>query len=100
MYMGELPTKIISMTNKQRYLCPVCGYPDLDVPPYDEAGCATFNICPCCGTEFGYDDAARQHAEIRKRWIGDGMRWWSGSQSPPRGWDPESQLERANLHDR
>jgi hypothetical protein len=35
-------TWIISMVNSNRkFMCPVCGYPDLDEPPYDSFGCAS-----------------------------------------------------------
>ncbi|MBM0065910.1 hypothetical protein [Alkalicoccobacillus gibsonii] len=38
------------------YRCPVCGYPGLDEPPYDTFGCSSFDICSCCGFQFGVDD--------------------------------------------
>ncbi|MGK9234648.1 hypothetical protein KXS07_17825 [Inquilinus limosus] len=71
--------------------CPVCGFPD--VAAYDEHGCATFEICPCCGIEFGYDDATTSHSELRARWIAGGKRWWSERERPP-GWDADAQLAR------
>lgn len=37
-------------------ICPVCGFDGLDFKPYDEKGFGTFEICPCCGFEFGCDD--------------------------------------------
>jgi hypothetical protein len=48
--------------------CPVCGYAKLAEPPYDKTGCASFEICPSCGTEFGYHDASKSHAEPRRLW--------------------------------
>lgn len=76
--------------------CPVCGFPDVDA--YDDHGCATFEIWPCCGIEFGYDDAAAGHSarrarwiELRARWIAGGKRWWSERERPP-GWDADAQL--------
>jgi hypothetical protein len=66
-------------------MCPVCGF-GLDFPPED------FNICPCCGTEFGYDDASRSYSELRKRWLRDGALWWSQYLTPPLGWDPWEQI--------
>jgi len=33
------------------YRCPVCFFDELPYPPRD------YHICPCCGTEFGNDDA-------------------------------------------
>ncbi len=74
-------------------MCPVCGYTKLDEPAYDEKGCASFMICPCCGTEFGYDDSTTRHGELRKRWVDAGMKWWSTSLHPPADWNPETQLK-------
>ena len=74
------------------FLCPVCGYPDLDEPAYDEHACPSYNICPCCGTEFGYDDAKTRHDVLRQRWIANGMRWWSQATRPPLDWEPMRQL--------
>ena len=39
-----------------RYICPVCGYAYLEEPPRDEKGRPSFDICDCCGIEFGYED--------------------------------------------
>lgn len=55
------------------YTCPVCGYKRLDQDPKQRL----YNICPCCGTEFGSDDFDRSHAELRNIWIAHGARWWS-----------------------
>lgn len=73
-------------------VCPVCGYDGLAEQAYDERGGASFEICPSCGTEFGYDDSAATHTELRQRWLAAGARWWSKSQQPPPGWDPRDQL--------
>ena len=66
--------------------CPVCGYR----MPYTADN---FHICPSCGTEFGYDDAGRTHAELRSIWLKSGAKWWSPVDPQPEGWDPYSQLE-------
>jgi len=73
-------------------ICPVCGYPELEEPPYDEFGCSSFGLCPCCGTHFGYDDATSAHVELRKIWISRGMPWWSTAQVRPVDFDPLRQL--------
>lgn len=75
--------------------CPVCGYQGLIEPPYDALGCASFEICPCCGVELGYDDATRTHLELRERWIAAGMKWWSTTRPAPVDWDPAAQLVAA-----
>src|SRR5580704_7689776 len=71
-------------------ICPVCGYP-LQWPAAD------FHICPSCGTEFGYDDAGRSHADLRAAWIQGGSQWWSTSTPPPTNWNATVQLENLDL---
>lgn len=66
------------------YECPVCFYPQMLDPPAD------YNICPCCGTEFGNDDAAISHAELRDQWVANGARWFF--ETPPPGWNALVQL--------
>ncbi|MEK1832429.1 hypothetical protein AAAC51_36520 [Priestia megaterium] len=39
-----------------KYVCPVCGYKNLEEAAYDESGLASFEICICCGFQFGDDD--------------------------------------------
>ena len=71
-----------------RYECPVCFYDDLKKPPSDE------HICPCCGTQFGYDDLSFSHSELRERWKNTGARWHSRRSPAPTGWSGTSQLLR------
>ena len=81
------------------YSCPVCGFAGLYAPPYDEMGCASFDICPCCGTEFGYDDSKTSHSELRRRWIGAGALWSNRTVNAPPAWDAIRQMRSAGLHD-
>jgi hypothetical protein len=69
--------------------CPVCAYPDMPYPPAD------YNICPCCGTEFGNDDAILSFDNLRNQWINNGAHWFYGE--PPQGWNPYFQLIAGNL---
>ena len=94
-------------------VCPVCGYPDLNEPPYNQQGAASYEICPCCSTEFGVTDntssiAARsaQHSVLRTKWMSAGAKWWhEGRQLPPNNWQKqkppdwsaEKQLAKAGL---
>ncbi|GAA3320476.1 hypothetical protein [Arthrobacter ramosus] len=82
------------------YFCPVCGYSGLDEPPYLENEAGSYNICPCCYVEYGFDDGGRHGedlqlwiAEARDAWINQGMRWNSSWTNPPEHWDPLIQLE-------
>lgn len=75
--------------------CPVCGYAHLRRPAAD------FLICPSCGTEFGYHDAApdrseaMMHDELREQWIAQGMPWRGPLAVRRVGWDPYVQLLQA-----
>jgi hypothetical protein len=72
-----------------RYTCPVCAFKDLEAPPRN------YEICPCCGTEFGNDDEARTHAQLRTLWIHNGARWFF--REPPPNWNPWYQLIAGDL---
>ena len=79
----------------QTFTCPVCGFPGLTEPAYDKFGAPTFEICRCCGVEFGYQDARRSHEELRRKWIAEGMKWHLAP--APSGWDPVAQLAKAGF---
>jgi hypothetical protein len=66
------------------HTCPVCWFATLQYPATD------YNICPCCGTEFGNDDAIFSWEELRERWIVSGMPWFFGQ--PPQYWNAQAQL--------
>jgi hypothetical protein len=83
----------------------VCGYelgfaPWVGDSPSDE-------ICPSCGIQFGYDDAAGGsranravvYQEWRRRWVRDGCPWFSIAIQSPTDWDPRAQMKRAGVQD-
>lgn len=64
-------------------ICPVCGYDKLDFKPYDEQDNASFEICPCCGFEFGCDDFPDKQKSFVE-WRKNGLRMDAiGSQEIP-----------------
>ena len=79
--------------------CPVCGY-ELDFAPW-QGIYSSDEICPCCGIQYGYDDAAggdmnKRHLIYKKwrnRWIKEGMPWKSIESPKPDRWDPIQQLQ-------
>lgn len=90
-----LQAGVHTMTNG--FLCPVCGYEDLLEPAWDNDS-PSDDICPSCGTQFGYDDFAgdtgrrqARHRELRERWKDAGCPWSSPGEPPPE-WDPARQL--------
>lgn len=84
---------------RDQYLCPVCGYDRLDEPPWDNES-PSDEICPSCGTHFGYDDAAggsaaqrqARHRDLRERWKAAGCPWFSRTAWQPEDWNPRTQL--------
>lgn len=38
------------------YVCPICGYNKLQETPYDKDGNPSYEVCKCCGFEFGFDE--------------------------------------------
>ena len=68
------------------YTCPVCFFSGLEDPP------SNYNICDCCGTEFGNDDESVSHAALRERWVNSGAEWYF--QNPPAFWNPWLQLAK------
>ncbi len=81
--------------NKQKYICPVCGYDELGAPPYDEKGEPSFDTCPCCGFEYGLDDYEIGFEDYREKWALNGFKWADESKKP-KDWDVTVQLN--NLH--
>jgi len=70
--------------------CPVCGFPGMPEPASD------YHICPCCGTEFGYDDFTRSHAHLRALWLQRGAPWFA-PEYRPENWSALGQLCAAGL---
>jgi hypothetical protein len=82
---------------EDKFVCPVCGFDQLDDPPVDEDGDGLFEICPSCGFQFGVsdDDEGFTYASWRAKWVSVGMPWDSERIRPaPEGWDPQRQLEK------
>lgn len=84
---------------QSQFMCPVCGYPSLREPAYSQPDCPSFDICPCCGTQFGYDDAGTPHSVLRQRWVAAGTPWYSKHTSLPPEWSGRRQLETAGFAD-
>jgi len=81
--------------------CPVCNLP-LSFAPWS-GDIASHEICPCCGTHFGYDDACSGNPQLRgswylerrRTWVAAGMPWHRKSSAPPTGWSGARQLAGA-----
>ena len=74
--------------------CPVCGYPLGNYNPWgDDGKTPTFDICPCCGVEWGNEDyTTESRTEYRNKWLADGAKWFE-TQKKPVNWNLEEQLK-------
>lgn len=61
--------------------CQVCGYEPAE-PPWGADGTSpSFDFCPCCGVEWGYQDASPLGIEMfRTAWLGAGAPWRDASE--------------------
>jgi hypothetical protein len=73
------------------FQCPVCAYGELREPAVD------LNICPCCGTQFGYDDVTLSYDALRREWLGAGAQWFSNTTPPPPHWNGYRQILNSGL---
>jgi hypothetical protein len=100
-----------------KYTCPCCGYLGLAALPYAGAsgtglirgltapyskhfGFPSYEVCPCCGFEFGNDDdpgtsSPSTFEQYLSDWIADGARWFDSSQKPV-DWSLTRQLHDAS----
>lgn len=68
--------------------CPVCGF-----GPFPEAYALTaeirqsFDICSCCGCEYGYDDDERHFTQ----WVAAGCKWFV-PKARPQDWTLDAQV--------
>ena len=81
--------------NRKKHMCPVCGFDGLQEPPYDEHNAPSYEICPCCGFEFGFDEAFSQDTfdSFRQKWLKSGAQWFT-PELKPKTWDLKKQLSR------
>jgi hypothetical protein len=80
------------MHNIDMHRCRVCGL-YLDDPPWGSDGhTPLYDFCPCCGVEFGYQDATPAGArKFRDAWLAGGANW-DQSERRPEHWDAKDQL--------
>jgi len=82
-------------------ICPICGYDKLLEPPYDEFGIGSYEICACCGFEFGYTDEDENFTfeSYRKEWIDKGC-LFSYRKDKPEIWSLEVAFKQLKNLDR
>lgn len=111
-----------NMSKAAGYTCPVCGYRGLKGnpyknmpaisetlyaarPPYREIwGMPTYEVCQCCGFEFGNDDDSglgSEHnssfSEYLEEWIVEQNCYWLIPEDKPADWDLLTQLKASSI---
>ena len=83
---------------EEKYICPVCGFDGLEEPAYDDMGEPSFEICACCGFEFGFDDGSEHKTfeQYRAEWIKNGAKW-ENPKAKPEHWDLDIQLNNIDI---
>lgn len=74
------------------YNCRVCGI-TLDESPWGADGkTPTYEICVCCGVEFGYEDYTLESIrQYRSEWLKNGAKWFEPKYKLF-NWDLDKQL--------
>jgi hypothetical protein len=80
----------------EQHNCRVCGL-FIDNLPWGESGdCPTYEICPCCGVEFGNEDYLMESAKkYRKEWISGGANWFA-PKGKPEHWQLSEQIMKVS----
>lgn len=101
-----------------KHYCPCCGFADLNAPAYRSIGSPpwpnhgappyelryglpSYDVCHCCGFEFGNDDNPGTSTPVtfeayRATWIADGCLWFDASKRPG-DWRVDEQLSAAGI---
>lgn len=86
-------TEKVSISDRvDMHLCRVCGLFQEEAPWGDDGKIPTFNICDCCGVEFGCGDATPiAIRQFREAWIESGAHWFNEEKRPD-NWNLSLQL--------
>ena len=83
--------------SNDKMVCRVCGLIQLD-PPWGEDGKSpSYEICSCCGVEFGYEDSSVNGVvTYRRKWLEAGANW-EDVEERPNNWSAEEQMKNVPL---
>ena len=82
------------MLSQKDYACRICGFLQPSLPWGYDGKTPLFEICDCCGAEFGYEDVTIQSIkQYRDRWLSDGAIFWAPREKPKK-WLLEEQLKQ------
>lgn len=78
--------------NNEIYTCRVCGLKQDEAQWGIDEQTPTYNICDCCGVEFGYEDCTLIGVKnYRKKWLDGGTKWYRQKYKPD-NWSLSDQL--------
>lgn len=81
-------------TRKKTHCCRVCGLNQRELPWGEDGKIPTYDICPCCGVEFGNEDYTLDSTKrYRAKWLGNGAKWFDDREKPLE-WNLEDQLDQ------
>jgi hypothetical protein len=73
--------------------CRVCGCYSVDFPWGEDGKSPTFQLCPCCGVQFGKEDCSLESIKkYRGEWISKGGEWFVKNEKTE-GWDMVAQMK-------
>ncbi|MFA6060323.1 MAG: hypothetical protein WC756_19135 [Taibaiella sp.] len=73
--------------------CRVCGLYIEDAPWGIDGQCPTYEYCPCCDVEFGYQDYTLESTKkFRQEWLDNGAKW-AMPKIKPENWDLIEQMK-------
>lgn len=80
--------------DKSQHFCRICGL-YIETAPWGKDGKSpTYEICLCCGVEFGNEDYTMQSVQkFRKKWLEGGAQWFDRKEKP-NNWSLEEQMKQ------
>ena len=74
-------------------VCRVCGAKQLELPQGEDGLTPSYEICDCCGVEFGYEDMnINALKRYREKWLKKGAVWYREKEKPA-VWSLDDQLK-------
>lgn len=81
------------MNNNEFYACRICGTEQLDPPWGVDGQTPNYDICDCCGVEFGYEDMSVDSIKVyRQKWVESSADWYR-KKNKPQEWSLEKQFQ-------
>ncbi len=81
------------MKKEELNFCKVCGLYHKLFPWGEDGKMPSYDICECCGVEFGYEDyQVSSTKKFRQKWLNSGAKWFHSKEKPD-NWNLEEQLK-------